>query len=55
MILRIGVLKQVFYTLGDDGIRARVDVVAGSNGSSPYIRTAPDGSKPDNLLSLPRY
>lgn len=42
-----------YYSVGTDTRRAEVE--AYSVNGHPFIRTKGDISKPDNLLSLPRY
>lgn len=44
---------QEFYTVGQDGCRA--DVETFELHGRLYLKTVGDSSKPDNLLSLPRY
>ena len=41
-----------FFVIGDDGIEADCEVV---EGTPRYVKSTPDESKRDNLLSLPDF
>jgi hypothetical protein len=55
---RAGVVKMIevgksrFYVIGDDGSEADCEVV---DASPKYVKSRPDKSKRDNLLSLPSF
>jgi hypothetical protein len=44
-----------FFVVGDDGSEADCEVVNATQTKSRYVRSEPDGSKADNLLSLPNF
>ncbi len=41
-----------FYVIGDDDSQAKCEVV---EDKPPYVKSTPDKSKRDNLLSLPNF